>query len=215
MDTTNLIFRSTYDNPSSVIAPVGTMDDESYAVVQYHVWAEYKSKDDSEDQKPTTQHLKAEDWVMPEWYWPKDFNAEFGLNMEENFSAFTILDTISPGRAWLNEVNYNNDDYSRENYQFIELMMPESVDLSGWSIHLTDDAFKSGSIAEFGSLAQPISSKVGKRSGIDSTNHFTVVTFVAPQGASMFTAEQRDATWNMMSGSGLALQDGSLKKGNI
>ena len=214
VDTTNLIFRSTpYGNPASVIQPVGPADDESYAVVQYHVWAEYKSKDASEEQKPTTYPLTASDWKMPEWYWPKDFNKEFGLGQDENFSAFTILDTISPGRAWFNEVNYNNDDYSRNDYQFIELMMPESVDLTDWSIRLTDDTFKNGTMAEFNS--QTLTSKVGKQPGIDSTNHFTVVTFVPPNGASMFTEGQSDGIWNKLSSSGLALQDGSLKKGNI
>jgi hypothetical protein len=108
VDTTNLIFRSTYDNPASVIQPVGPEDGDSYAVVQYHVWAEYKSKDASEGQEPTSYSLSASDWVLPEWYWPMDFNVEYGLGLEENFSAFTILDTISPGRAWFNEVNYNN-----------------------------------------------------------------------------------------------------------
>ena len=215
VDTTNLIFRSTYDNPASVIQPVGPADGASYAVVQYHVWAEYKSKDASEDQEPTSYPLSASDWVMPEWYWPKDFNKEFGLGQDENFSAFTILDTISPGRAWFNEVNYNNDDYSRENYEFVELMMPESVDLTDWSIRLTDDTFKQDTLAQLGSPAQPISSKVGKRFGIDSTNHFTVVTFVPPNGASMFSEGQSDGIWNRLSSSGLALQDGNLKKGNI
>jgi len=216
VDTTNLIFRSTpYGDPSSVIQPVGPADGASYAVVQYHVWAEYKSKDASEDQEPTSYPLSASDWEMPEWYWPKDLNKEFGLGQDENFSAFTILDTISPGRAWFNEVNYNNDDYSRENYQFVELMMPESVDLTDWSVRLTDDTFKQDTMAQLGSPAQPISSKVGKRFGIDSTNHFTVVTFVPPNGASMFSEGQSDGIWNRLSSSGLALQDGSLKKGNI
>ena len=139
---------------------------------------------------------------MPEWYWPKDFNnsAEGGLGLAENFSAFTILDTISPGRAWFNEVNYYNDDYSRKDYQFIELMMPESVDLKGWLIRLTDKNSNKGTLAEFGSTAQPISSKVGTRYGIDSTNHFTVVTFVPPDGASMFSEGQSDGVWNRLSG---------------
>ena len=215
VDTTNLIFRSTYDNPASVIQPVGPSDGDSYAVVQYHVWAEYKSKDASEEQEPTTYPLSASDWVKPEWYWPKDFNAEYGLGQDENFSAFTILDTISPGRAWFNEVNYNNDDYSRDNYQFIELMMPQSVDLTDWAIRLTDDTFKKGTMAQFGSSAQTISSKAGNRPGIDSTNHFTVVTFAPPNGASMFSEGQIDGIWNRLSNSSLALQDGSLKKGNI
>ena len=215
VDTTNLIFRSTYDNPASVIQPVGPEDGDSYAVVQYHVWAEYKSKDASEDQKPTTYPLSASDWVMPEWYWPKDFNKEFGLGQDDNFSAFTILDTISPGRAWFNEVNYNNDDYSRDNYQFIELMMPESVDLTDWAIRLTDDTFKKGTMAQFGSPAQTIALKAGKRPGIDSTNHFTVVTFAPPNGASMFPEGQIDGIWNRLTDAGLSLQDGSLKKGNI
>jgi len=52
VDKTNLVFRSTYDNPASVIQPVSPSDG-AYAVVQYHVWAEYKSKDASEDQEPT------------------------------------------------------------------------------------------------------------------------------------------------------------------
>ena len=215
VDKENLIFRSTYDNPASVISPVSKSGGDSYAVVQYHVWAEYKSKDASEDQEPTRYDLSAADWVKPAWFWPKDLNAEYGSSLDENFSAFTILDTISPGRAWFNEVNYNNVDYNRSDYQFIEFMVPEGVDLTGWAIRLTDDTFRRGFLAELGSVAQPIDSKFGKRPGIDSTNHFTVVTFVPPKGASYFTESESDGTWNLLSSSGLALQDGSLRKENI
>ena len=213
VDTTNLIFRSTYDNPASVISPVNLENGASYAVVQYYVWVEYKSKDAAEGQEPTTHKLTESEWVKPEWYWPKDFNKEYGFG--ENFSAFTILDTVSPGRAWLNEVNYNNDDYSRDSYQFLEFMVPEGVNMTGWSIRLTDDTFKRGSLAELGSVGQPISSKVGKRYGIDSTNQFTVVTFVAPNGASFFSENESDGTWNRLQNAGMQLQDGSLKKGNM
>ena len=213
VDTTNLIFRSTYDNPASMISPVDLENGASYAVVQYYVWVEYKSKDATEEQEPTTHKLTESEWVMPEWYWPKDFNREYGFG--ENFSAFTILDTVSPGRAWLNEVNYNNDDYNRDSYQFLEFMVPEGVDLTGWSIRLTDDTFKRGFLAELGSMGQPIYSKEGRRYGIDSTNQFTVMTFVAPNGASLFSENESDGTWNKLQNAGMQLQDGSLKKGNM
>ncbi len=215
VDREKLIFRSTYDNPSSVIAPLSSLDvDASFAVVQYHVWAEFRSTDaDPANKNVRTYPLSAADWKKPEWYWPKDYNAQYGFGLSDNFSAFTILDSISPGRAWFNEVNYNSFDYDRDSYQFIELMVPEGVDITGWRVKVFNRDSTSGYIVTLGESqkAKNITSKVGTQPGIDSTNHFTVVSIATPQAESsgLFGAGQVDGYWDKVPG---FLPDGNLSR---
>ena len=199
MDRTNLIFRSTYDNPASVIAPLTSQDvNAPYAVVQYHVWAEFRRKDAPANE--TTAHdLDAAEWVRPEWYWPQDFNAKYGFGLDDNFSAFTILDSISPGRAWFNEVNYISKSMSKDNFQFIELMVPEGVDLTGWRVNLFDRQGTNSYIVTLGeSKNAKISSKFGTRPGIDSTNQFTVISLATPmaEGSALFAEGEVDGYWD-------------------
>ena len=204
VDTTNLIFRSTYDNPASVIAPVTAQDvGAPYAVVQYHVWAEFRRKDAPASE--TTPHdLDATEWVKPEWYWPQDFNAQYGFGLDDNFSAFTILDSISPGRAWFNEVNYNSASRSMDNFQFIELMVPEGVDLTGWRVKVFNRQGTNNFIATFGETpkAKDITIKFGSQPGVDSTNQFTVVSLATPaaEGSDLFAEGEVDGYWEKVPG---------------
>ena len=215
VDREKLLFRSTYDNPSSVIAPLSTLDvDAPFAVVQYHVWAEFRSNDaEASEENVRTYPLSSSDWVKPEWYWPKDYNAQYGFGLSDNFSAFTILDSISPGRAWFNEVNYNSKSMDRDSYQFIELMVPEGVDLTGWRIKVFNRDSTSGYIVTLGESqkAKNVTSKIGTQPGIDSTNHFTVVSLATPQaeGSGLFGEGQVDGYWDRVPG---FLVDGNLSR---
>ena len=203
VDKENLIYRSTFNNPSSVIAPVSALPGSSYNVVQYFVWAEYRTKEASPDEKPLVNPLSSADWVRPAWFFGiEDYNKLYGFGQPDKFSGYTILDTISPGRAWINEVNYNNylctDPSVNDNYQFIEIVLPEHTDMKGWGIRLTSgETLQNAYIARFGSEGQPVYRKErGMRPGIDSKDKFTLMTLVAPRGVSLFDPEKIDGTWD-------------------
>ena len=124
----NLVYRSSPDSPDAFIPPQIAGDD-GYQVVQYHIWMEYCDKNGNQ-QEP--RELKEGDWTRPEWYNPIDFNKTSG----GAFSAYTILDTISPRRAWFNEINmYIKDNLSDETHQYLEIAAPQGFDMTGWSVN--------------------------------------------------------------------------------
>ncbi len=213
VDATNHIFRSTYDNPASVMAPLEAMSAaDPYAVVQYHVWATYTSKD-----SPVTNRydLESADWVQPSWYWPVDYNETYGLGLKANFSAYAIFDTISPGRAWFNEMNFN-DEYSK-NRQFIEAVVPENVNLARWKVRLTEKSLSQRVIVSLGvSSDATFTSKTGRKPNIDSTNHFTVVALGTPAGKSdgSFASGELDGYWENITDSSMAITQGKLDRWN-
>ena len=219
VDTSNLVFRSTYDNPASVLTPVDpTSPSEPYAIVQYHVWAEYTSKASSVTNR---YDLDSSDWVQPSWYWPLDYNHTYGLDNKANFSAYTILDSISPGRAWINEVAYN--DLVKPNRQFIELMVPEGKDLSKWKVRLTSSTLARRDIVSLGvssdALLGDTHSKTGVRpypaySNYDSMNQFTVVALGTPvaKDSSVFANGELDGYWQSFTDSTLDFTQGKLDK---
>jgi hypothetical protein len=111
---------------------------------------------------PVTNFLTAADWndgKGPEWYSPVNYNAG------REFSAYNILDTVSPGWAWINEVNvfgtydnlWKNTDNDR---QYVEVAMPAEADLTGWKLRFLDANTQSGEIytntvATFGTVNLP------------------------------------------------------------
>ena len=99
-DAADLIFRSVGDAPESLVKPVS----ESGSVVQYQLKAHFYGRDGTE----YTQVV--DNWERPDWYYPIDHNKAAGATdpQDPNFSPYTILDSVSPGRAWINEVNWND-----------------------------------------------------------------------------------------------------------
>ena len=122
-----LIYRSDPDDISAFI-PAQQAGDNGYQVVQYRIWARYKDKNGNQ-QDP--HEITGSEWATPGWYDPIDFNKTGG----GAFSAYTILDTISPKRAWFNEINmYQYGDLADEVHQYIEIAAPQGYDLTGWSV---------------------------------------------------------------------------------
>ena len=122
------VYRSSYLScPAAVIEPV-----QNRATMQFTMEVIWKSAKDGTE---NTNWLERADWVNPEWYAPVDLNDR----ADGAFSGYTLLDTVAPGWAWINEVNlfgqfvngWNNSDRHK---QFVEVAAPGDADLSGWKI---------------------------------------------------------------------------------
>ncbi len=215
--SSNLVFRSTYNNAASVIGPDMTPNGIfPNNVWQYYVWAEYKDR-----QGIAHVHgLDATEWGPPSWFYGiKNLNETYGSGLANRFAGYTILDSISPQRAWLNEVNICDtgtmDDYAN---QFIEIAVPQGADLTDWRIDLLDRNVKRGTIARFGSGNARVTSKTGSRPGVDATNYYTFVALRSPAALLQNRVPEADGSWMRtptdstgMNYTTLSLIDGNLR----
>ena len=144
---TNWIFRSSARDPRTVVKP----SEAGNAVVQYVVTAYYYPRGSDEELSAVIADSDVEDsgWTNPKWYEPVDFNDEYGEG-HAHFSPYAILDAVSPGRVWINEVNWNDGTSRSTTNEFIEIAVPWGVDLKGWYLELTDINHKTVTLAEFG-----------------------------------------------------------------
>ena len=131
----SMVWRSTFDNPSSIVPA----QSRPGTVVQYFFQASYKDNSGGWH----TNQIDSVDWDGgPGWYWPKDLNKDYGSGLAENFSPYTLLDSISPHCAWFNEINYfdgttsTGSGWTAEKNQFIEMAVPGGADMSGWYVRV-------------------------------------------------------------------------------
>ena len=149
---TNLVFRGGYFGAPNAVMPAQT----NPKTVQYMLEVVYKTVAGA----PVTNWLTNADWEKPAWYNPIDYNADYGA-ADGSFSGYTILDTVAPGWAWINEVNtfgeydasWNNSDKA---LQFLEVAAPNDADLTGWRVRFVDaqtanDRIITNEVAVFGS----------------------------------------------------------------
>ena len=144
------IFRSVGDTPESLVQAL-----TSPGVVQYMVILKYAG----DGEETSVQEVEKDDWVQPSWYWPVDYNEKNGgYANPDKFSPYTILDTVSPGRAWINEVNWNDGPKAETHTQtevvtnqFIEICVPSGTDMTGWYLRATDLNLNKWTMARFGS----------------------------------------------------------------
>jgi len=210
-----LTYRSTISTPASIVQPADTPS-SNYPdnVWQYYVWCEFQDKTGN----PHRHGLSSADWKMPSWYIGiTDLNEQY---RSQGFAGYTILDTISPKRAWINEVNlcdwamFDNSDGKR---QFIEIAVPRGVDLSAWSLRLLSRNLNRGTIATFGMGDAQIrpNPKTGKVQGVDFTNDYTVVALRSPEAKDAGLLTNADGAWNRFdsnTSSALGLTDlGSMR----
>ena len=196
-DPTNLVFRSVGTSETTLVPPA-----EEGGVVQFQLFVHYTDRGGVVYNQRLASYS---DWTQPEWYYPVDKNVEAGGDRNpDNFSPYTILDTVSPGRAWINEFNYNdgtaafNGGTKPVDNQFIELCIPSGVDMSGWRLRLTDIDRKTWVMAKLGANGLP-SSKVSP----NATNNFEFYLLESPVtdmagGINRRTpgAPEADGTWN-------------------
>ena len=197
----NRVFRSSYETaPDAVADPIST----SGSVVQYALEAVWYQKEDKTNpgasKIPQTNILTAADWQTPDWYRPVDFNAQY----PEGFAAYTILDKVAPGWAWINEINVfggytsswqNNDAQA----QFIELAVPSGADLQDWALRLLEPQSSSKSVitntlVRFGYAGAPTSKNLAY---VQSNMTFVVVGSPAAEKNSYLTRDNGslDAVW--------------------
>jgi hypothetical protein len=115
---------------------------EQNDVVQYRVWA---TCTDAQD-KQYTIYQQESGFVNPSWYEPLDFNRTFAT---QGWSPYFIVYDIPKNSVFINEINSWEEDSLRNSpsnqayyCQYVEIAVPEDVDLSGWSL-----AFVNGSSA--------------------------------------------------------------------
>ncbi len=188
----NLVFRSHMDRPESIQAPV-----EAFGTVQYMVFAEYKDRAGVVH----TNWLKAAEWTPPSWYYGlEDLNARYGANIPERFSGYSIFDSVSPKRAWVNEVNYQNHDSDEvvdKRNQFIEFAVPQNADLSGWYLRITgSETYSNRVLAVFGRGNATKTVKFGTVPGVDCTNSYTFMTLRSPLTTNTVVKQAADGVWD-------------------
>ena len=127
---TNLVYRSMDGDMRAFAGPCQAETNLGYAVVQYWVTVKYWDKGGDSH----VASISDAQWDMPSWYFGMD-----DPNEAEGaaFSPFTVLDAVSPGRAWFNEINFSDADGNNAN-QFIEICFPAGYDMTGWCIYRYD-----------------------------------------------------------------------------
>ena len=152
-EPTDYVFRSTVARPNTVVPAQKPSADGKGTVVQYVVTAKYYLKGSDVQQSDPIAWGVADGWWNPEWYEPLDLNAIAG----GAFSPYTILETVAPGRAWINEVNYNDGSANMNSptNQFIEIAIPRGVDMTGWKVVMTDMNHASLTLATLGMSGRP------------------------------------------------------------
>ena len=187
------VFRSSYLScPAAVIEPA-----QNRTTMQYMLEVIWKSAKDGTE---NTNWLERADWVNPEWYAPVDMNDR----SDGAFCAYTLLDTVAPGWAWINELNlfgefvngWNNSD---KPLQFLEVAAPGDADLSGWKIRFinaqaNDNLIVTNDAALFGRELPGL--KVGQK-GLDPDSKYVFHVLASPHAIGVLDASlgQVDGYW--------------------
>lgn len=173
-DPSNLVFRSVGTSEETVVPPA-----QEGGIVQYQVSVGFYDRGGTYREQTLEEYS---DWSQPSWYYPIDKNVEAGGKTDKNFfSPYTILDAVSPGRAWINEFNFNDGTASANggtkptDNQFIELCIPSGIDMSGWKVRLTDLNYTQWVMAKLGANGLP-----GSKLSLTATNNFEFYLLESP-----------------------------------
>ncbi len=183
------VYRSSYLNaPAAVVSPV-----QSARKVQYMLEVVYYEKGSD---IPITNRLESADWTTPSWYAPVELNGP-----DKDFAAYTILDTVAPGWAWINEVNIfgklNGFINTEGDCQFVEVAAPQAADLTGWKLRmlaplLASDKVITNDVATFGGTYGNLPGTKTKNADAASKMVFHVV---GNNYKNRLTADEIDGTW--------------------
>ena len=180
----NLVYRSD-PNDANAFIPPQMAGPNGYQIVQYRIWAEYSNMNGMPQDDAV---LSDNDWDIPGWYYGiTDFNKVNGA-----FSAYTVLDSISPKRAWFNEINTFDGDLMDSTRQFIEVAVPQGFDMTGWAVqYIKDDGrYDANTAAMFGHDGVPAFKTA------DAHNSYSFIALQSPQTkASGSYSGVNDGTW--------------------
>ena len=196
-DASNLVFRSVSAVPESVMMP----SPDPGTVVQFMLTVKYWDKGGF----PYSDTMHS--WTPPSWYHPVDYNESLGVK-SAGFAAFTILDRVSPGRAWINEINWNNGgkkvtqtDEKVVDNQFMEVCVPSGMDMSGWKVRAYDRNGDFYDIATFGTL-RVASSKTSARA-VNGYEFFVLMSPATQKAGKLRDVDgglvEPDGIWSMTS----------------
>lgn len=202
-----MVYRSRGDIAPESIVPSVTVDENAVAsvVVQYTIKLVYKDTDGNDHVNRLTDDT-ARYWTNPAWYGSFDANDKYTSGTSDaNYTPYTVLETLSPKRAWINEVNlWDGELWSNTiSNQFFEVAVPAGVSINGWKLKLTEksdsdeDAVtdRTHILAEFGLNNLP-ASKI-----VDTTNDYAFIAVKSP----MATCEA-SGSWLPISAYGEDLQ---------
>ena len=194
----NLVYRSD-PNDANAFIPPQIAGASGFQYVQYHIWAEYTNKNGIQ-QEP--HHLTKKDWIRPSWY--------FGIDDPNDrpgsaFCAYTVLDSISPKRAWFNEINIFDGDVNSASNQYLEVAVPQGFDVSQWRIEcIRNGTYDVGQVATFGS-GDIVPFKTS-----DATNSYSFIALQSPATKSAGVHRNlNDGTW-----SAYAFERGAAERNN-
>ena len=179
---TNLVYRSTSNDMKSFISPIKVESGVSYETVQYFLKVKYWDKAGGEHEGQIT----SKQWKMPDWYEGYTDPNE----SSSSFSPFTLLDNVSPGRAWINEVNWTDAEGTAGTKQFIEICFPAGYDMTGWQLYSLDLWGSKNLLAKLGATSGL--EKLTTKQATGGDPNFAFLALAAP-GSSVAEA---DGTWS-------------------
>ena len=189
-DGVNLTFRSSRSIPASLLARI------NLGVLQYTLKVVYQ-----EEGVEVTHHLDPlTEWERPAWYDPVDCNEG-----KIAPSAYSIIDSIAPGQAWINEVNVydgktsGGEDIALTN-QYIEIAVPAYLDLTGWKLKIIQRDFTEDCLYSFGYTPPP--------SSTTTTNGVQFITLVSPRTSAAGGGGRLALRWNWINS--VDIRDGAL-----
>ncbi len=158
-------------------------------VVQYRVWATYKTSTSPTEEITVINEQQYSPVIDFPWYFPKE--ASLNDRFAPAWSPYYWLYTCLPGNAWLNELN-TVDFYSVDSSyaQFVEIAAPEGIDLYGWQLKQVNNEYVPGSAVNLAVWTNPPGSvynnnMIGSNQVADAIN--TVVTNNPQEGWAFFT----------------------------
>lgn len=167
------VFRGSYlETPSAIVMAEPANATYTYRIYQFAAEVVYY------DIKGNclTNALEQGEWTRPEWYAPLDLNEKYNDGSKDPpFAAYNILESVSPGRAWINEANiFDGRNQSYEYFgvknQYVEIAVPVAQSIHNWKLYYVDNNDKVNLLCVFGQDA------IASSKSVNATNNYAFLT---------------------------------------